>query len=807
MLSHIRVVDLTDNEAAIGAFLLGQHGAEVIRVEPPGGSALRRARPLLADGSSAVAASFGRDSRSVVLDLDDPTGRARLDELLAGADVLIENLTHTGRARWDLTPTATGTRHPHLVHTSISPFGLDGPKADWAGTDIVVMASASPLAVTGDRDRAPVRMSAPQAFCFAGSAAAGATLIALYERDTSGLGQHVDVSAQQAAALATQTGLLAAAVGAPPAVRFAGGAQLGLMSLRFLYPAADGYVSITHVFGAAGGIQTTRLMQWVHEAGFCDEATRDKDWIHYAELVDRGEEPVEEWDRVKQVVADFTGSRTKAELLAGAVERNLLMAPVLDLSEVLTLPHLAGRNFFQQPAGPDGGELPYPGRYIRASGWTPPAFRPAPALGADTDSIPARTIPARTIPAAPAAPATGGALAGLKVVDLTWSVAGPAFLRVLADHGATVVKVESQKRLDAARAFLPFHNNEAGVDNSALYDNVNAGKQSITLNIADPAGRAVLDDLLRWADVVVDSFSPRGRRSVGLDHDRLQALNPGLLSMSLTLFGLDGPLAALAGYGNLGAAIAGCYDIVGWADRAPAGPYLAYTDYTSAHMMLVSLMAALLQRRRTGQGQFIELAQAETALQSLSPALLATASTGVTFTRMGNDDLMMAPHGVYRCAGDDEWVALACQGDEQWQALCTLLGRADLAADASLATAEGRLAQRDRLDAAVEAWTVDQDPDTVMHRCQQAGIAAHTVQASVRCLADPQFRARGHFVELDHPNRLCLVEATRFRLSRTPGYPRRHAPLLGEHTFEVLTELLGYDGDRIADLAVAELLE
>ena len=686
-------------------------------------------------------------------------------------------------------------------------FGSDGPKSDWAATDLTVMASASPLAVTGDRDRPPVRMSLPQAFSFGGAAAAGAVLVALFERERSGLGQHVDVSAQQAAALATQAGLLAEAVGAPASIRSAGGATMGAISLRFLYPAADGHVSITHVFGEVGGPATARLMAWVHEAGFCDEAARDKDWVRYAVLVESGEESVEEWEEVKGAVAAFTSSLPKADLLQGAIERRLLMAPVSDLGEVMDSPHLRARYFFDRIADPRGqGTIRTVGPYARFSGWSPAPLPPAPGVGEHTAAVLAAPAP---VEAVPSEPATGqdGALAGVNVLDLTWSVAGPAVTRVLADHGATVVKVESLRRLDAARTFVPFWNNEAGVENSALYDDLNAGKRSISLNIAEPAGREVLDDLIRWADVVIDSFSPRGRAKVGLDDARVRALNPTIVNMSVTLFGLDGPMAELAGFGNLGAALAGCYDITGWPDRSPAGPYLAYTDYTSAHLMLVTVMAALLHRRRTGEGQFVELSQSETALQFLAGGLLHTEVTGLAFSRMGNDDLAMAPHGVYPCLGEDRWVAVACQDDERWQALCRLMGRSDLAADPDLAAGDGRLGQRRRLDDAVAAWTSAQDPDAVTLACQGAGVAAHTVQNSAECLADPQLLHRGHFVRPDHPDRDCVVEATRFRLGRTPGRPRGRAPQLGEHTFEVLTDLLGYDADRVADLAAAELLE
>ncbi len=812
MLSSIRVLDLTDPQCRLARHLLAQHGAEVVLVEIPEPAAGPSTGSPLDDAGRTA---FARGVRSVALDWHASGDADRLRELLSQADVLLESFTPGERTALGLSPEATAALNPRLVHASITPYGIDGPRAGWVATDLTVMASASPLAVTGDRDRPPVRMSVPQAFSFGAAAAAGAVLIALFERERSGRGQHVDASAQTAAALATQTGLLAEAVGAPASIRSAGGASMGKMSLRFLYPAADGHVSITHVFGEIGGPATARLMAWVHDAGFCTEAVRDKDWVRYAVLVDSGEESVEEWEEIKAAVAAFTGSKAKGELLAGAIERKLLMAPVSSLADVLASPHFATRGFWVEAtggvSGSGGGPVAAPGRYARFSRWRPEPQTVVPAVGDDTRQVleewVARPQPEGQSGSAPGTGAGAGALSGLKVVDLTWSVAGPAMCRVLADHGATVVKVESLRRLDAARTFIPFWNNEAGVENSALFDNLNAGKLSVGLNIATPDGRAVLDDLLRWADVVVDSFSPRGRTAVGLGDEQVRALNPDVVMMSVSLFGLDGPLAELAGYGNLGGALAGCYELTGWPDRAPAGPYLAYTDYTSGHLMLVTVMAALLHRERGGPGQFVELSQAETALQFVAPALIATAVTGEAFSRMGNDDLAMAPHGVYPCRGDDRWVAVACPDDERWLALCQLIDRADLAAEPSLRVATGRLAARRQLDEAVAAWTAGLDPEEAAARCQAVGVAAYTVQNSAECLADPQLAHRGHVVELDRPGRRCIVEATRFRLSRTPGGPQRHAPLLGEHTFDVLTGMLGYDTDRVADLAAAEVLE
>ncbi|MPY93439.1 MAG: CoA transferase, partial [Acidimicrobiia bacterium] len=272
MLSPYRVLDMTGERGHFAGYLLAALGADVVVVEPPRGSSARRAGPFV-DGPgpepgperSLAQFAYDRGKRSVVLDLDGAEGRAHFEALLAGADVLLESASPEERDRWGLAPGNLEGPNPALVHVSITPFGTEGPKAAWVATDLTIMASATPLAVTGDTDRPPVRVTVPQAFAFAGAAAAGAALIALHERAASGRGQHVDVSAQQVAALATQGAILADAIDAPFPVRAAGGATVGKMRLRFLYPARDGYVSITHVFGDAAGAQTAKLMAWVHE--------------------------------------------------------------------------------------------------------------------------------------------------------------------------------------------------------------------------------------------------------------------------------------------------------------------------------------------------------------------------------------------------------------------------------------------------------------------------------------------------------------------------------------------------------------
>jgi crotonobetainyl-CoA:carnitine CoA-transferase CaiB-like acyl-CoA transferase len=436
--------------------------------------------------------------------------------------------------------------------------------------------------------------------------------------------------------------------------------------------------------------------------------------------------------------------------------------------------------------------------------------RPAPGLGEHAAEILAEapaTPPAAGGPSPPRDPDTPPErpFAGLKVLDLAWVVAGPALGRALADFGATVVRVESSTRIETARLMGPYLGGQPDPQRCALFDTYNVGKLGLTLDLTRPEGQAVARDLAAWADVLVESFVPGQMARFGLAPQALRAANPGLIVVSTALMGQTGPASALSGYGNVGAAMAGFQAIVGREGKTPIGPYGPYTDFVGPRFGLVALLAALDRRRRTGEGCWLDVSQAEAGMQFLSPQIADAAATGRVATATGNRDPHFAPHGVFACAGDDAWAAIVARDDADWARLAALIGGEVL--DKTFATLAGRKAAEDRLEALVEAWTRARPAHEVETALQALNIPVHRAASSADLAADPHLAARGHFVRLPHPlGGESLFEASRFQLSETPPRYDRCAPHFGRDNRTVLTELLGYDAERVEALGAAGVL-
>lgn len=398
-------------------------------------------------------------------------------------------------------------------------------------------------------------------------------------------------------------------------------------------------------------------------------------------------------------------------------------------------------------------------------------------------------------------------LTGVKVADFSWIAVGPTTARYLADHGATTVRVETSNPPDRLRVAGPFKDGVFGPNRSQFFGLVNTSKLSIALNLKHPAGLKVARRLIAWADIYLESWTTGTAKDLGLDYESVRALNPGIIMVSTNLMGQSGPAAALAGYGFHAAAVAGFSELTGWPDRPPSGPYVAYTDTVAPRFLALAILAALDHKRRTGEGQYIEQSQMESSLYFLAPELLAFQVSGTIPRRMGNQSPTCAPHAVYPCAGSDRWCAIAVETDEQWRALRRALGEPAWAMDPALETAAGRLAHRTEIDAALAEWTRNQDQYEVMRRLQAAGVPAGVVQRSSDLLRDPQLAHRHFFHPLQHPEMGEVpYEGHQFRIRGYDSGPRSAAPCLGEHSVQVMREVLGMSDEELAEVAASGAL-
>jgi benzylsuccinate CoA-transferase BbsF subunit len=381
---------------------------------------------------------------------------------------------------------------------------------------------------------------------------------------------------------------------------------------------------------------------------------------------------------------------------------------------------------------------------------------------------------------------------GVKVVDFGWVLAGPIVFKFLADYGATVIHVESHKRPDILRVSTPYKDGVAGVNRAGYYAYWAANKYSVSLDLDQTGGLEIAKKLVSWADIVGDSHRPGVMERLGLGYDDLRKIKPDIIMIRSSNQGLTGPNASHPGFGNHLNGLAGFVDLVGWPDQPPISLIVAYTDYVAPHFAVAALVGALDYRRKTGKGQLLDLSQLEVGLQLLAPVLINYVVNGVEDSRMGNSCSYAAPHGVYRCKGEDRWCAIAVFNDAEWESFCKVISNAPWAQDPKFSTLRGRKENEEELDRLVEGWTINYNAEEVMRRMQDAGVAAGVVQNAKDLYEDSQLKERAYFWVMEHK------ELGKFShlgqpsiLSKTPAKPYRPAPCLGEHTEYVCRELLG----------------
>jgi benzylsuccinate CoA-transferase BbsF subunit len=446
-----------------------------------------------------------------------------------------------------------------------------------------------------------------------------------------------------------------------------------------------------------------------------------------------------------------------------------------------------------------GQKFLYPGAFAKFSLTPIDTFTRSPRIGEHTQQVLARldtVTSARGAQPQSRSSSTGAApFSGVKIVDFTWAAAGPITTRHFGDYGATVIKIESNKHPDSLRVGPPFVDARPGINRSGFFAQFNPNKLSMTLDMTTEAGRSIARRLiLEWSDVVVDSFTPRVMRNWGLSHNELSKQRPDLVMLSTCMQGQTGPYRDYAGFGDQGAALSGFFMLNGWPDREPATPNGAYTDMATPHFGAVALMAALDYRARTGRGQHIDLSQVECGVHFLAPEILDYTVRGRVPERMANRSLRAAPHGVFPVRGDDAWIAIACETDAQWHALVHAMYTPAWATLAHLQTLQGRLQNQDDLESQISDWTSNQNGKDLQQRLLEAGVPSGVAHPTLDLFDDPQLVHRKHFVPLDHPEMgVWKYDELGFILSDSPSQLRSAAPLLGQHTRQVLQEFLGIE--------------
>lgn len=842
LLSPYRILDLCDERGALAGRILADLGADVIRIEPVGGDPLRGRGPQLADapdgegGIGWLVAQAGK--RGLVLDLaESAADRDVFRALAATADVVLETAAPGERAARGLDVDAVTASlpdsHPGLVWCSITPFGRTGPYADHVAHDLVCVAMGGNASMTGDPDRAPLRCSLPTSSMHGGPEAVVGVLLALFGRADVG-GQRVDVSLRETQLSTLISGAAQVASGGPLHQR--SGHRTG--RTREIWRCLDGYVSYGLRGGPARASNLRATVAFMAENDMAPDWLRAIDWSSFSPLTLSADELVQ----LEATFAAFFATRTMRELYDEALTRRILLAPCNDAREILSQPQLRSRDFFGRVQAPGVvGGIELPARFAQASTSMIGVRGPAPRL--DEHGAALRDEIARA-PRRAAEPSKreglrlstraggDGVLEGLRVLELGSGAAGPVATRYLAEQGATVIRIESARRPDFLRMLHVTRENRDEPDileRAPMFVLLNPDKKSLALDLKTEEGRALLRRLIdEWADVVAENFAPGVMESWGLDYASLRDRRPDLVMVSGCLFGQTGPQRRYPGFGGQGAAIAGFNQMTGWPDREPLGPYGTITDSLSPRFVCAALLSALLQMRRTGEGQHVDVSQIETGVYALSEMVARCSASGEVMARMGNRAEDAAPHGIYPCRNvrpyvdqpadhasnggggraveGERWIAIAIFDDEAWARLVEEMGRPSWAMEPVFSTRAGRLGRVDVLDEKLAAWTRGEDAEALMARLQARGVEAGVVRDFRQLAIDPQLAAREHFVAREHAVLGTLTfERAGFRLSETCGGIRRAGPRLGEHTHEILAAVLGLSEDEIADLRVREI--
>ncbi len=777
-LAGLRVVDSTNGRGELCGRLLADLGADVILVEPPGGSGLRRRHPLAPDGQSLGFAWRNANKRGVVLDTDDDADRATFERLLADADVWVESADPgTGP---DIAGIAAA--HPTLVITSITGFGQTGPYADHPANDDVLEAAGAAMFKAGIPEKPPLLPPTTMATDLTGVVAAVATALALHQRDVTGEGQHLDVAVMTAAAAAADWSYANASYSALDGrvyneVRAGGG---------FMYPifrCIDGYIRMVILAPR----QWMALYEWMGRPElFADEEF----WSQVGNRIMNA-------DVLNPQYEAFFADKKMLDICTEAQQRGIVATPLLTPSEVLVDPHLAERGTFADAEVAAGVEARTPSGFFEVDGARQGFRHRAPLLAEHQGSA------FESPPFFAAADGSGDSpLAGVRVLDFGIGGVGVEASRLLGEYGADVIKIETRTYPDFIRLV-------SLSDISPSFTSSSRSKRSLGLNVKTERGLELVRQLIAQSDVLIENSATGTLAGMGLGWEDVRQINPQLVMVGSQLVGSHGPNAHWTGYGPTTQTYGGLLHLWDYDDDdAPATNQTIYPDHLAGRLCALAAISGLLARRRTGVGSHSEIAQVEAVVNMLSEQLMRESLMPGSAQPTGNRSVEHAPRGPYPCAGEQQWAVISVQTDQQWAGLVRALGEPAWARDSALASSDGRLAAADAIDDHLAAWTAARDRDDVAATLRAEGVPCEPMRNGNDLLDDPHLAERGWTIQFDQPGVGPIGLEGPAWLAPDMGGPITYpAPLLGEHTREVAAEILGLEDAEIDELLGAGVLE
>jgi len=777
-LNGVRVVEAVGECGELGARLLADLGADVIRVEPPGGAPSRGAPPVH-DGVSLAWAVRNANKRIVTLDVSVPADRAVLDALLADADILVETRRPGTTGELGIDAAELAAAFPRLVVTTISDFGQTGPYRDFEATDPVLIAVSGSLYRAGIPELPPVLTPARMAHDIAGIVAAFAALLGYWQRLATGRGQRLDVSALEANAQTTDWGLTTFGVGGGSVAY--GEIRSGAGPVYPLVRCADGWVRPSIVTPS----EWAAMRRWMG----ADVDLGDDIWATAASRAGIR-------DELAAMYGVFFSDKGKITLAEDGQRHRMTITPMLEPDEVLAAAHFGALGTFIPVDAGTGRAAPVPSGFLevdgRRAGW-----RAAAEESSATPAWSARSAERARTPGPPGAPP----LAGVRVLDFGVAGAAPEIGRLFAEYGADVITVESRDHPDLFRVIM-------GTEFSPPFVSSNRSKRSFGVDARHPEARAVLDELVRRSDVIVENLPRGSMERLGLGWEDVARINPRVVMVSSQLMGTRGPWRDWRGYGSNTQPVAGLTSL--WSHPGldePVGANVALPDHIVGRLGAMAAVAGLIGRVAGDRGAHVEIAQVEVVVNLLAELFAKAALEPGSIGPQGNRSDRGAPWGVYPCAGTQRWCVITCRDDDEWRRLRAALGDPAWADAPEWDDVGWRRAHHDELDAELASWTSQRTDREVMEHLQAHRVAAGMMAYPSDQPTDPHLVARGYVRTLEQPGMgALLVEGPSFTGTDLADVTIGPAPRLGEHTRAICADLLGLSPSRVDELIAAGAL-